>query len=198
MTAEGQRERKELKINNQEGTMNTIIKTAVIITALTGLVLAQPPGGRGMGRMPCDKMGDMAPCNKSMRGKGGGFLNPRIIQELDLSGAQKKELKEYRHKMKKEKIKLRSEIAQLEEDIRYQFSQYPLKKAEIEKMKSRLVTLKGKITTMKIDGMLFFLSKLTKEQHQKFVDLHEQYGFGGMPGGFGGPVKGTGGKGKKK
>jgi hypothetical protein len=176
--------------------MNNIIKSAVIITALAGLVLAQPPGGRGMGRLPCDKMGDMAPCNKGMKGKGGGFLNPRVIQELDLSSAQKKELKEYKHNMKKESIKLKSEIAQLQEDIRYQFSLYPLKKAEIEKMKNKLVTLKGKMTAMKIDGMLHFLSKLTKEQHQKFVDLNEQYRFGWGQGGFGGQRKGAGGKGK--
>ena len=179
--------------------MKTAIKTAFIITALAGLVLAQPPGGRSMGRMPCDKMGDNVPCNKPMIGKGGGFLNPRVIQVLDLSVAQKKELKEYKHNMRKESIKLKSEIAQLEEDIRYQFSLHPLKKAEIEKMKNKLVTLKGKMTVMRIDGMLHFLGKLTKEQHQKFVDLNEQYRFGWGRDGSGGTGKGAGGgKGRNK
>ena len=169
--------------------MKSISKTLIAITALVALALAQPPGPGGM-----------APCNKSMGGPGGkrGFLNPMIIKELNLSAEQKKGLKEYRHKMKKEKIQLRSEIAQLEEDIRFKFSQYPLKKSDIEGLKKKLVDLHGKMTALKIDAMLHFLSKLTKEQHQKFVDLQEQYGFGGGPGGFGGRSRGLSGPGKGK
>ncbi len=155
--------------------MKSISKTLIAITALAALALAQPGGGMA----PCDKPGGM-PCKKKMKGAHGrGFMNPMVIKELNLSAEQKKELKEYRHKMKKEKIQLHSEMAQIKEDIRFKFSQYPLNKSDVESLKKKLVSLHGKMTALRIDAMLHFLGKLTKEQHQKFVDLQEQYGFGG-------------------
>ncbi|MFC1584718.1 Spy/CpxP family protein refolding chaperone [Fibrobacterota bacterium] len=164
--------------------MNTLRITAILFFAFMSLALAQPPG-----------QGGTPPCMKGLKdgpGNKPGFINPMVIKELNLSDDQRKYFKDYKHKMRKEKIQLRSEISQLEEDLRFEFSQYPLNKSEIEAMKKKLIVLKGKMTAHKIDGMLHFLGKLNKEQHQKFVDLQDQYGLGSFGSGPRGMGQGRG------
>ncbi len=127
----------------------------ILLVAAFSLSFAQPHKGK--------KHGDQR-----------GFFPPYMINALQLDKKQKKKIMKFRYEQKKKMIAQRAKIQQLEEDLKYIFSQYPLDKQKVNKVKSSLIKTKSESSALRVDGMTFFISQLTEQQHARFVELQHQ------------------------
>jgi hypothetical protein len=153
--------------------MKAAILLAIFLIAQT---MAQPPCMRGEGG---PAFGDSnPPCDKRGMGHGfareKGFLSPRLLAALELDDSQKEALREFRSGMQKDMIDLKGEIAKVEVDLRAEFANYPLDKSNIQKLKKRMTDLKSQLIDKRIDGMLFLHSQLSRDQHEKLIQLREE------------------------
>jgi Spy/CpxP family protein refolding chaperone len=153
------------------------MKAAVLLaTFLIVQTMAQPPCMRGEGG---PAFGDgKPPCNKHGMGRGfargKGLLSPRLLAALELDDSQKEALREFRSGIQKEMIDLKGEIAKVEVDLRDEFAKYPLDESNIQKLKKKMTDLKSQLIDKRIDGMVFLHSQLSRDQHEKLIQLKEE------------------------
>lgn len=187
-----------MKNNQKENIMKKLI-TALALTAALGLsIFAQPasapadknfkPGfGPGMGMENCD--GGMGPMHKGMgemegkrdrercgndfEGRGQHF-GPMMIENLDLSKEQMDKIHQIKVKFDKADIDLSAELKKLKIDKREAMMELNFDKAK--EVTKKMAEVRTKTQMGNIDEMSELTKVLSKEQLEKFKDMHRNPG----------------------
>ncbi len=186
-----------MKNNQKENIMKKLI-TALALTAALGLsILAQPasapadknfkPGsGPGMGMENCDGMGPMHKGMGRMDKKCGKGMNnddfdgndrhfgPMMIENLDLSKDQTDKIHQIKIKYDKADIDLRAELKKLKIDKHEAMIELNFEKAK--EVTKKMAEVRTKTQMGNIDEMSELTKVLSKEQLEKFKDMHKNPG----------------------
>ncbi len=98
-------------------------------------------------------------------------LNPKLLRELDLTPEQQKKFKEAHLAVQKQKIKLQSEKAISELDLKNALTSYPVNKGEAMKAGEKVAEADRKLTLLKVESWSQFQAGLSAEQHHKLMDI---------------------------
>jgi Spy/CpxP family protein refolding chaperone len=105
---------------------------------------------------------------KPKDGKGGGF--EKALKQLELSDAQKKQLKEMRAAHKENKFSQGKELKKLREQMKTQFvSDAP--EAELKAIHTKIKSLRDLKAETRFSKLLAIRKILTVEQRKKFQEL---------------------------
>jgi len=172
--------------------------TALALTAALGLsIFAQPasapadknfkPGfGPGMGMENCDGMGTMhkgmgkmdRKCGREMKnddfGGRGQHFGPMMIENLDLSKDQMDKIHQIKIKYDKADIDLNAELKKLKIDKREAMMELNFDKAK--EVTKKMADVRTKTQMGNIDEMSELTKVLSKEQLEKFKDMHKNPG----------------------
>lgn len=187
-----------MKNNQKENIMKKLI-TALALTAALGLsIFAQPasapadknfkPGfGPGMGMENCDGMGPMHKGMGGMEGKRdrercggddfegrGQHFGPMMIENLDLSKEQMDKIHQIKVKFDKADIDLSAELKKLKIDKREAMMELNFDKAK--EVTKKMAEVRTKTQMGNIDEMSELTKVLSKEQLEKFKDMHRNPG----------------------
>ncbi len=101
------------------------------------------------------------------------MLRPGMMKELKLTSEQRRKIREYRVNHEKQAIQWHSDKAMAEIDLMKIMQTYPVHTADLIKQGDKIAAIDKQLHQMRLEGLGFFLEQLTPEQHQKFIELHE-------------------------
>jgi Spy/CpxP family protein refolding chaperone len=101
------------------------------------------------------------------------MLRPGMMKELNLTSEQRRKIREYHLDHEKKAIQLHSDKAMAEIELMKVMQAYPVHTAVLIKQGEKIDVLDKQLHQMRLEGLGFFLEQLTPEQHQKFIELHE-------------------------
>lgn len=101
------------------------------------------------------------------------MLRPGMMKELNLTSEQRRKIREYRINHEKQAIQWHSDKAMAEIDLMKIMQAYPVHTADLVKQGEKIHAIERQLHQMRMEGLGFFLEQLTPEQHQKFIELHE-------------------------
>lgn len=101
----------------------------------------------------------------------------RVMEQLDLSDAQKIELAEMRYQMRHKKVELKSKLKLKKMELRHELGKEKISKKTVDKIAKEIKTLKASMVDLKIEKALKFRSILTPEQIKKLQILKSEMSF---------------------
>lgn len=110
-----------------------------------------PPGGEGMPEM----------------------IRPQMMKALNLTSEQRNKIRNFRMAREKKAIQLHSEKAMAEVDLMKIMQTYPVHTTELVKQGEKISTLEKQMHQMRLESLGFLLELLTPDQHQKFMEMHD-------------------------
>ena len=93
--------------------------------------------------------------------------NPQLAQELNLTDAQKEKISDYNFAFKEKKIKFKSEIDQLQLQMKKAFSDDPKNSKKIISLAKKISDVRGQLFVERVESQLAALKVLNDDQLSK-------------------------------